>query len=473
MQINSNREISRTSTHNGAPAQHANPIQALRRSVISCLLWESEFYEDGQEIAERIATLIYQCSPTEVAALAIEARQKYHLRHVPLWVVRIMALAESNSTIKHPRIVANTLASVIQRADEIPEFLAMYWKDGKTPIAKQVKLGLAMALQKFDEYQLAKYDRDRKGVRLRDVLFLTHAKPSFVHEADEVTIAPGVVREAYKRGDTKRHLRGQGQIWYRLAQQKLKTPDTWEVALSGGADKRATFERLIQEGKLGYLALLRNLRNMVEAGCDAQLVREAIIARRGADRVLPFRFIAAARVMPHFEPELDEAMVATLATFDALPGRTLVLVDNSGSMYATMSSKSDLSRADAAAGVAILIRGICESVRVFAFSDCLIEVPVRKGMALRDAIRAATSHGCTRLGRAVGVMNEQFYDRLIVITDEQSDDAVPPPKGRGYMINVASAKHGVSYRQWVHIDGFSEHVVRFIQEYEAEHPINS
>lgn len=435
MKINTPRVSLPIATHEGAPARNITAIEQLRRSVCSCLLWESEFYEDGQSIADRIATLVKLCNPEEVAALAIQAREQYKLRHVPLLLVRELA--------RHPqkpaKLVATTLGRVIQRADELSEFLAIYWKEGKRPIAKQVKRGLAWALRKFDEYQLAKYDR-ANAVRLRDVLFLSHAKPK-----DEA----------------------QAALWNRLAQNELATPDTWEVALSGGADKKETFERLIRENNLGYLALLRNLRNMIEAGCDPILVEHAIRARRGADRVLPFRFIAAARHAPQYEPVLDDAMQASMASLEKLPGRTLVLVDNSGSMYAAMSGKSDMQRSDAAAGVAILARGVSQTVRVFAFSDRLVEVPPRNGMALRDAINNATAHSSTYLGASVAEMNKIPHDRLIVITDEQSHDPVPNPVARGYIINVASAKNGVGYGPWIHIDGWSEAVVRFIQQHES------
>lgn len=435
MKINTPRVSPPIATHEGAPARNIPPLAQLRRSVCSCLLWEQEFYEDGATISDRIADLVKQCRPQDVAALAIEAREQYKLRHVPLLLVRELA----RHPAKTDKLVSQTLGRVIQRADELSEFVAIYWKDGKQPLSKQVKRGLAWALRKFDEYQLAKYDRASQ-VRLRDVLFLSHAKPK-----DDA----------------------QAALWKRLAQNELATPDTWEVALSTGADKKATFERLIRENNLGYLALLRNLRNMIEAQCDPILIEHAIRARKGAHRVLPFRFIAAARHAPQFEPVLDEAMQAAMGELEKLQGRTLVLVDNSGSMYAAMSGKSDMQRSDAAAGVAILTRGVAQTVRVFAFSDKLAEVPPRNGMALRDAINGATAHSSTYLGAAVTEMNKLPHDRLIVITDEQSHDPVPNPVARGYLINVASAKNGVGYGPWVHIDGWSESVVRFIHEHEG------
>lgn len=439
MKINTRRQLPAISTHEGAPARRIGDLAQLRRTVSSCLLWESEFYEDGESISARIAALVHDCDPVEVAALAVEVRTKMNLRHVPLLIVRELA--------RHPkrpaRLVATTLAQTIQRADELSEFMAIYWKDGKRPLSKQVKRGLAWALRKFSEHELAKYNRDA-AVKLRDVLFLTHAKPKDAEQA---------------------------ALWKRLASNELAIPDTWEVALSAGADKKATFERLIREGRFGYLALLRNLRNMIAAGCDAGLVTQAIRDRKGAERVLPFRFIAAAKHAPQFEPDLDESMQIAMQSLERLPGRTLVLVDNSGSMGAALSGKSDLLRTDAAAGLAILVRGVSEQCRVLSFANDVTEVPARQGMALRDAIRQTLSGG-TYLGKAVTVANAAGYDRLIVITDEQSHDPVPNPVGRGYMINVASARNGVGYGPWVHIDGFSESVVRFIAEHEraADHP---
>ena len=424
-------------THEGARARYISVLAQLRRSVLSCLLWESEFYEDGEEIGKRIAALVVRCLPEDVAALAIEAREQMHLRHVPLLLLR--ELARHASIKDRPQLLSRAMGRVLQRADEPAEFLALYWKDKKQPLSKQVKRGLAWSMRRFSEYELAKYNRDAE-IKPRDVLFLSHAKPK-----DEA----------------------QAALWKKLAANELATPDTWEVQLSAGADKKETFERLIREKKLGYFALIRNLRNMEQAGVDAQLVREAILARKGgADKILPFRYIAAARQAKQFEPQLDTAMQAALAELPKLSGTTIVLVDNSGSMSAQLSRRSDMTRADAAAGVAIVARGVCESVRVFAFSDNCVEVPPRTGMALRDVIRSATHMGGTQLGAAVREVSRLPHDRLIVVTDEQSADRVPEPKGLGYMINVASNRNGVGYGRWLHVDGWSDAVVRFISERE-------
>jgi hypothetical protein len=420
-------------THEGAPARHISNEAQLRRAVLACLLWENQFYEDGVEIAGRIAELVPKVEAERVAALAVEAREQMKLRHVPLLLVREMARHKT-----HRGLVAETLERVIQRADELSEFVAIYWKDGRVPLSGQVKKGLAAAFPTFDEYQLAKYDRGGP-VKLRDVLFLSHAKPR----------------------DDK-----QAGVWKKLIWGRLAVPDTWEVALSSGADKCEAWTRLLAENKLGALALLRNLRNMKDAGVADELVLAAL---RGANtqRVLPFRFLAAARYASQWEEALEELMLKSIAEQEKLAGKTVLLVDVSGSMNWALSKRSEMKRTDAAYGLAVLLREIGERVSVFSFSDHLVEVPARRGFALRDAIDASQRHNGTYLGRAVEQLNEkERYDRLIVITDEQARDAVPNPKGSGYVINVASYKNGVGYGKWTHIDGWSESVVEYIRALE-------
>ena len=455
-----NKKVAPIHTHEGGRAKHINPEQQLRRSVMACMLWEKSFYEDGQDIASRISGLVPVVKPEAVAALAIEAREKMKLRHAPLLLVREMARHQN-----HKRLVGETLAHVIQRADEITEFIAMYWQDGKTPLSAQVKKGLASAFLKFNAYQLAKYNRE-SAIKLRDALFLCHAKPT----------------------DT-----GQEDLWRKLISGDLPVADTWETALSSGGDKKMAWERLLSENKIGALALLRNLRNMHDAGVDRSVIVSAL-DRMKADRVLPFRFISAAKYAPGLEPELEKAMMKCLAGQGILPGHTVLLVDVSGSMDgARISAKSEIDRLDAACGLAMLLREICDRIDIFTFSMKLATIPARHGFALKDAIKNSQEHSGTPLGHAIkaiyaergsafdsadfgphGIHNVDYKgqglrpDRLIVITDEQASGSVPHPIGRGYMINVSTDKNGVGYGPWIHIDGWSEAVVDYIQEVERD-----
>lgn len=361
----------------------------------------------------------------------------------------------------HNEAAEKTIECVVTRADQMGELIALYWSlpGNKHMIPHAMQRGLQRAIVRFDEYQLAKYDRASAAVSLRDVFRLVRPKPGEYGE---------LPKDLKKRGShsLKRY---QSPLWKRAVKGELKTPDTWEVALSGGADKKKTFERLIKGGQLGYFALLRNLRNMVSAGVDDDLVRDAITARRnGAQHILPFRFIAAARAAPTFERELDAAMLAGVGQLEQGESRTLVLVDVSGSMDAGLSSKSDLTRLDAAAGLAAIVPA--KKVALVTFSNQVVQVPPRRGMAAVDAINRSQQHGGTYLRQALQAIAHNPMDRLIVITDEQSHDGCgPPPCKNAYLINVASARNGVGYRDgWKHVDGFSENVLRWITEVDKD-----
>jgi 60 kDa SS-A/Ro ribonucleoprotein len=443
-------------THEGAPARHVSTELQLRRSVLACLLWESQFYEDGVEIAGRIAELAPKVEAERVAALAVEAREQMKLRQVPLLLVREMARHKT-----HRGLVAETLERVIQRADELCEFVAIYWKDGRVPLSGQVKKGLAAAFPKFDEYQLAKYDRGGP-IKLRDVLFLCHAKP---------------------RDDA------QAGVWKKLIWGRLAVPNTWEVALSAagagdGASKTEAWTRLVAENKLGALALLRNLRNLREAGVDEKLVLAAIEAMN-TQRVLPFRFLAAARHAPQWEPALEAAMLRCVASQPKLAGKTVLVIDVSGSMRGLLSKQSELNRIDTAAGLAILARELCDEVVIYATAGNdhtrvhkTEQVPARSGFALADAIRQKADGlggGGIFLVQAMEyiVKREHAADRAIVFTDEQDCDLKLNPAqanafGKSnYLVNVASYKNGIGYGKWTHIDGWSESVVEYVRTLES------
>lgn len=459
-------------THEGAPAVHINPVQQLRRSVMANMLWEDTFYEDGVSIADRIKAevevllggatkFVGDNGPQFVADIAYEARTQMKLRHVPLLLVASLIVHDKPETRK---VVADTIARVIQRPDELGELVAIYWKiktGTSKALTEQMKKGLQIAFGKFNEYSLAKYDQSSAAVKLRDVAFL--AKFDFGRTATARTIAKLTNKTYYpertKGGFPVKEFMGEEY-------SKLATPDTWEVALSGGADKKETFTRLLQEEKLGALALLRNLRNMTQAGVDVKVIREGL-AKMKTERVLPFRFITAAKYAPTLEPELEKVMFKCLEGHDKLGGKTVLVVDCSGSMHSPVSAKSELRRVDAAAALAMLLREICDEVQVVCFDTTAQLIPARRGFALRDLI-SKYGGGGTDTAKALKLAQKETYDRCIVITDEQSHTAISGPGAgkKGYFINVAAYQNGIGYKEWVHLDGWSEAIIDYILEYE-------
>lgn len=430
-------------THEGEVAARLNNSQKLRRLVMASMLWEDQFYIDGISHAEYVRQALLEASPEEVASIAVEAREQMKLRHIPLFLVRELA--------RHPNkeartLVADTLTRVIQRPDELTEFLSIYWLDGKQPLSAQVKKGLARAFSKFNEYELAKWKKSDAAIKLRDVLFLTHARPE----------------------------NGQTELFKKIVDQTLAVPDTWEVALSSGADKKETWVRLLSEKKLGALALLRNLRNMQQAGVSDDLIK-AGLATMKVERVLPFRFISAAKYAPGLEPQLEEAMFKCLADQPKLKGKTVLCVDTSGSMQSPVSGKSEISRQEAATALAILLREICEDCQVIAFGSTAGFVRPRRGFALKDEIgNGRFGHG-TDTQAAILLAASKGYDRIIVLTDEQSATNVGNPLigTKGYMLNVAAYQNGVGGTGWARVDGWSEAVVDYIREVERQEGVET
>jgi 60 kDa SS-A/Ro ribonucleoprotein len=444
-------------THGGAVASPITDEQRLRRSVLATFLNERQFYEDGEDIAQRIDALALKVSPDFLSRLAIEAREEHGLRHVALRL--LVALTRTGAGV--PGLVSGTFDRVVRRADEIAEFVALYWANGKRPLSAQAKVGLARAFGRFDAHQLAKYDRDGDAVRLRDVMFLVRPRPD------------GQVQESTFRD---------------LANRTLAVPDTWEVRCSRGEDKRAVFEDLLRRGNLGYLALLRNLRGMSEAGVPESLIHDAVLARKGAKGVLPFQYLSAADAVPRFAGLIDRALSDSIADLPRLRGKTVIVGDVSGSMNAALSGRSARNRLDAMAILVGCLVSACDHPVVYATAGSdsrkvhktkLIRALPGSAMVaeFRQSMRELGGGGIF-LSQAMEQVraSERSADRVIVITDEQDMESDPlkmPDRahriGRhNYLINVASARNGIGYRKWTHLDGFSDAVLKWIPAHEAD-----
>lgn len=458
MKSNKTKKTEKVTTHEGARAYKGTPLDELRRTLSTCLLFEDTFYEGGDSIADRLAALASKVKLDDLIVEINRAKHEAHLRHAPLW----MAVHMARNHNKDARI-SECINNTIFRADELAEFVSMYWKAGRQPLSKQAKLGLSMAFSKFDEYQFAKYNRDA-DVKLKDVMFLVHPKPEGKERA-----------ELYKR----------------IAGDALKTPDTWEVALSSGGDKKEHWTRLLKENKLGGLALIRNLRNMDEAGVDRKLVISALKEAK-TGRILPYQLLAAYRHGKAFAKAVDDFAIRALTQAKRLPGTTILLIDVSGSMDASLAGRSKMNRIDAACALGTHVVGVADDVRVFTFSNQLMEVSPTAGFGMADAINHSQSHSGTDLFGAVDAVKKLAWtdkaDRFIVVTDEQAHPdgywsyrmmhrtgatkrQQLPTTGakRNYMVNVAPYQYGVAKdKGYTQINGFSTALIDWIiQEEEA------
>jgi hypothetical protein len=475
-------------TYGGGASKKAAPLEQLERAVFSCLLFEETHYQTGSAIANQIRAAAKLVDPADISRLAISARQDHGLRSVALYLVALLDENKGRIPFTERSLIANTVYEVISRADELAELCALIQKLSGKPLKKclsnQVKKGLARAFTKFKEHSLAKYDRN-EAIKLRDVLFLCHAKPLDGVSGFDARVRRAATSSTWAslfKHKTLQNSKGSA-LFERLIEGKLATPRTWETELSSGMDKKESFTGLIEDGKLGGLAVIRNLRNMEEAEVGRPLIRKAIANIREGSGILPFQFFAAMKTVPTYEPELSYAMVRSLRGTTRLPGSTLVVIDVSGSMGAGLSGKSTLDLIEASSGLAIIVREIADSMVLYATAGSDYEVkhatalvPATRGFALYRGVEEAKHKlggGGIFLKQCMEYIEKEErgaqFDRVIVLTDEQDCDkkrsaANAPLLGKiNYIVNVAPYNKGLAASKgWVRINGFSDRVIDFI-----------
>ena len=437
----------------GAIAAEQSNFDLLKRSVLANLLWENSFYIDGKSHTKEIERLIPLCTPEEVFDLTVKARIEQKLRHTPLYMAVRMCRHK-----EHRKLVGALLPKIITRADMISDFLMLYWKDGKVPLAAQVKKGLAQSFKNFNEYQFAKYDRP-KQIKLRDVMFLVRPKPTTKEEEE---------------------------LYNKIANKTLQTPDTWEVALSTGKDKKETWTRLIEERKIGGLAVLRNIANMTRAGVDQKVIHFALENLKNS-MLLPLNFYAAYSKNYEYQFQIEEAMRNSYKNLPQLKGKTLFIVDVSGSMSSPISARSQFNRDTIACISALFASYQCEDFTLVATAGNdhsgkgaheHISDPI-KGFGLINQI-IATKH---RIGGG-GIFTRQclewcqnefgnVFERIIVFSDSQDcdrKDPIPKPFAKyNYICDVSAHTNGINYQNvWTaEISGWSEHFLTYIAAYEG------
>ena len=271
-----------TTNHEGAKAWRMTPEWELYTTVVTTMGVEDKFYESGENRVRRIADLVRKVKPEYVAQLAVYAREKMHLRSVPLLLLVELAQCHHGDSL-----VSRAVARTVQRADEIAELLMCYqWRTGRKDLKKlssQLRRGLSEAFNHFDEYQLAKYDRQNRKVTLRDALLLVHPKPK-----DDA----------------------QAALFKKVLYDSLETPYTWETELSSLGKQhfqsleekdmamKDAWQKLVASGRLGYMAMLRNLRNMCNLTIDDETMQKVCRTLSNPLEVerskqLPFRFLSA------------------------------------------------------------------------------------------------------------------------------------------------------------------------------------
>jgi len=412
-----------TVNHMGGKAfKHSNEEEL----VFACLTTfiEDSYYESKDKRLNRIKKLVAAIAvqdPLFVAKLAIVARKEFHMRsafHV--------LIGELSRIHRGDSIVKNAIINGAERPDDLTEIISYLGK----PIPNGVKDGVSKALSKFDRYQLAKYRSEDKNWKLVDVLNVTKPKPS----------------------------NGQSKDFTDLMKGELVNTETWEARISAGEDKGAVWKDMLTKNKLGYMALLKNLRN-IAAQADADTAKLAIKKLTNKEAVLkskqlPFRFLSAYRALDNkrestkdgitfekdgdrlkiFQDAITKAILYSVENVPLLFGKTMILSDNSGSMHgdgggaSLVSAASSVKTADIANLFAVLYWTRADNTYVGLFGDKLIVPALDRGKDLFENFKiinaeaekcgGATEKGIFDAFRSL-IKDKTMVDRIVVFSDCQ------------------------------------------------------
>jgi hypothetical protein len=420
-----NNKAKETLNYESAKAFVLTPQLELYTAVATAGL-SDQFYENAADKMQRIRELIAKNDAVFVAKLAIYAREHMYLRSIPLVLAVELARQQSGNDV-----VGKLTNRVVQRADEITELLAYYAIANErtevkklNKLSKQLQKGLAAAFNKFDEYQFAKYNRDA-AVKLKDALFLVHPKAK-----DEA----------------------QQALFDKIVKDELQVAYTWETELSAlGQQKydtvelkksavKAKWEELIFSNKVGYMATMRNLRNILEAEVNKEALDKvcAYIANEKAvanSKQLPFRFLAAYRELKELKngrvgrvlDALEQAVLHSAANIAGYDDNTKVVIaaDVSGSMQKAISAKSKVQNYDIGLMLAMLLKNRCANAITGMFGDTwkVINVPNKNILAnVLEFHRREGEVGYSTNGHLVIkdlMQRNQVVDKVMVFTDCQ------------------------------------------------------
>lgn len=473
----------RAANHRGGTGHVRDARSELFLLAVANFVAQDTFYEGGGERDDRFAVLVRRLAvedPAWTAGLLHWLRRDGQMRTASLVGGAEYVAARLAAGCAEGPANRQVLDSVLLRADEPGELLGYWTSRYGRALPKPVKRGVADAVRRlYTGRALLKYDTASKGYRFGDVLNLVHAAPDpakpwqgelFRYALDrrhrpETAVPPAADRTltAHRElmglpvSERRAVVTGPGGA-ERLAGAGM----TWE-SLAGwlqGPMDAAAWEAVIPS--MGTMALVRNLRNFDEAGVRDEVAASAAARISdpeavAASRQFPFRYLAAYRHAPslRWAHPLEQALGHSLGRVPALPGRTLVLVDRSGSMRAPLSERSQLNRADAASvfGAALALRAA--DADLVQFGTTSAPVPFRAGESVLRILERFGNLGGTD---TVGAVERHYrrHDRVVIVTDEQAaytyrgdatarvPDTVPVYTWNlaGYRVGHAPSGHG-------------------------------
>lgn len=434
-------------TGNSAPGFVRDPKSELFLLAVSNFVGQDKFYESGKTGDTRFRDLVRQVAREDhewIGRFLPWLRNEANMRTASIVGALEAAITMAANKIPGSRAI---VASVLQRADEPGEAIGYMMATYGRKLPKPIKRGIAdAATRMYNEYNTLKYDTASHGIRFGDVLELTHAGPDKPYQ---VALFKHLIDRRHGRGGTPESYTGLPMIIENMRVRSqvdtfgsygilldpgiLKAAGmTWEDALSLAGNKLPKdrlWEAMIPN--MGYMALLRNLRNFDEAGVS-NLVAQQVANRLSSfsevfkSRQLPMRFLSAYRAVSNvrWHQALEQALQHSLNNIPEFPDRTLILIDTSGSMSGMMSDKSQLQYWDAAAIFGLALSQRCENADVYSFSNRVIQFPLQRGASLLVMLEAF-KRGYFQGGgtETLGALRATYrnHDRVVILTDEQAN----------------------------------------------------
>lgn len=393
----------KTTNKEGHVAYRMKDKEKLITQVLTSFFNESKFYGDNsKEMIETIQRVI-KTDPQFVSKLAVFARREFNMRSVAHVLTGFLAHESEGKPYAR-----ETIRGISLRGDDVTEIMSFYLNTFGKPIPNSVRNGICDVLKTFDEYTLAKYKGDGKGVKMRDLLCLCRPKPK---DAE------------------------QEAMWKRCLEGTLETPLTWETELSKNGNNKKTWEGLINSGKVGYMALLRNLRNIIEAkpnNIEKVLNRIEDPVAVHKSKQLPFRFLSAYKNLPpsagsRVYDALESAVEASIENMPRLSGTTVIAVDVSGSMSGHVSAKSEILCCEIGMLLGLIANKMCDNSIFYTFNNSISKQPIssRNGI-LHTTVHEARASGGTAMGLPFGKMlaDRVDADRIIIISDNQCNSGI-------------------------------------------------
>lgn len=402
--------------------------EKLVHQILTSFFNEKKYYGDNSDIIVETVNAVMEEDPFFIAKLAAFVRKEFQMRSISHVLITMLAHHE-----KGKKYIRRCVKNCALRGDDITEVLSCYLSMYGKPIPNALKKGIGDVLNTFDEYTFSKYYGKRKQLNMKDVLCLTHPKP--VNEK-------------------------QSLLFKKVLENNLEKAYTWEREISTRGNKKEVWEELIESNKLGYMALLRNLRNILQLDVNN---REKVLKHISdksqvlKSKQMPFRYLSAYKEVKSFcDSEvletLEKAVQVSVDNIPKLYGTTLIAIDVSGSMSYPLSARSKVRCAEVSKLLGMIANRICEKAYLYEFNTRIKKGDFARNENILKVASDAKCGGATDLSLPfeMAIDKNLWVDRIIIISDNECNYGCCYNRGEPVQKIVNRYRENVNKNAWVH-----------------------